>query len=97
MTFLSLCRTQPLHRRVDAEDVVDRLAQCLAAVEHDEHALVDVEAAPAEVRQQRRSDGGVLGGPVPQPQRVLDSVGVDAQRDDAAAALELDPVEHHHR
>jgi hypothetical protein len=28
---------------------------------------------------------------------VLGPVGVDAERDDAAAALELDPVEHQHR
>jgi hypothetical protein len=39
----------------------------------------------------------VLGGPVPEPQGVLDAVGVDAEADDAAAALELDTVEHHHR
>ena len=40
-----------LDRRVDAEDVVDGLAQRLAAVEDDEHALVDVEAAAGEVRR----------------------------------------------
>jgi hypothetical protein len=61
---------------VDAEDIVDGLAQRLAAIEHDEHALVDVEAAAGEVRQQRRRDGRVLGGPVPEPQRVLGPVGV---------------------
>jgi hypothetical protein len=86
-----------LDRGVDAEDVVDGLAQRLAAVEDDEHALVDIEAAAGEVREQRGRDGGVLGGPVPEPQGVLDAVGVDAEGDNAAAALELDAVEHHHR
>jgi len=41
-------------------------------------------------------DGLVLGAAVPEAERDLDAVGGDAQRDDAAAALELDPVEHQH-
>ena len=86
-----------LHRRVDAEHVADGLAQRLGAVDDDQHALLDIQAALDEVGQQRGRDGGVLGRPVPQPERVLDAVGVDPERDDAAAALELDPVEHQHR
>src|SRR3954451_20764125 len=69
----------------------------LGAVEDDQHALLDIQAALDEVRQQRRRDGRVLGRAVPQPERVLDTISVDTQRDDAAAALELDPVEHEHR
>ena len=42
-----------LDRRVDAEDVADGLAQRLGAVEDDEHALLDVQAALDEVREQR--------------------------------------------
>src|SRR3954465_1032486 len=95
MTFL--VADAALDGCVDAEDVVDGLPERLAAIEDDEHALVDIEAAAGEVRQQRRRDGGVLGGPVPEPQGVLDAVAVDAEADDAAAALELDAVEHHHR
>jgi hypothetical protein len=38
-----------LDRGVDAEDVVDGLAQRLGAVEDDQHALVDIEAAAGEV------------------------------------------------
>ena len=86
-----------LHRRVDAEHVADGLAQRLGAVDDDEHALLDVQAALDEVGEQRGRDGGVLGRAVPEPERVLDAVGVDPERDDAAAALELDPVEHQHR
>src|SRR3954447_3886894 len=95
MTFL--VADTALHRGVDPEHVADRLAQRLGAVDHAEHALLDVEATLDEVGQQRGGDGGVLGRAVPQPQRVLDAVAVDPQRHDAAAALELDAVEHQHR
>ena len=69
-----------------AEHVAHGLAQRLGAVDDDQHALLDVQAALDEVREQRRRDGGVFGRAVPQPQRVLDAVGVDPERDDAAAA-----------
>jgi len=95
MTFL--VANAALHRRVDAEHVTHRLAQRLGAVDHDQHALLDIEAALDQVRQQRGRDGRVLGRAVPQTERALDPVGVDPQGDDAAAALELDPVEHQHR
>ena len=42
-------------------------------------------------------DGLVLRAAVPQAERDLDPVGRDRERDDAAAALQLDPVEHQHR
>ncbi len=80
-----------------AEDRVDGRPQRLAAVQDHEHALIAVQAALDEVGQQCRRDGRVLGGSVPQAERMLDAVGVDAHGDDAAAALELDAVEHHHR
>jgi hypothetical protein len=95
MTFL--VANAALHRRVGPEHVADGLAQRLGAVEHDQHALPHIEAALDEVREQRGRDGRVLGRAVPQPERVLDAVGVDPQGDDAAAALELDPVKHHDR
>jgi len=65
-----------------------------AAVGDDQDALVDVQAASDQVGEQVPGHGGVLRRAVPQPQRQLDAVGRDAERDDAAAALELDPVEH---
>jgi hypothetical protein len=86
-----------MDRRVDAEHVADRLSECLGAVDHHQHALLDIQAALDEVGQQRRRDGRVLGRAVPEPERVLDAVGVDPERDDAAAALELDAVEHQDR
>ncbi len=95
MTFL--VADAALHRRVDAEHVADRLAQRLAAVEHDEHALLDVQASLDQVREQRSRDGGVLGRAVPQPERDLDAVGRDPERDDVGAVGDLDAVEHHHR
>ena len=33
----------------------------------------------------------------PEPERDLDALGRDPERDDVGAALQLDPVEHHHR
>jgi hypothetical protein len=86
-----------LHRRIGPEDVAHGLPECLGAVDHDEHALLDIQATLDEVREQRGGDGGVLGRAVPEPERVLDAVGVDPERNDAATTLELDPVEHHHR
>jgi hypothetical protein len=82
---------------VTAEHVADGFAQRLGAVDDYEHALLDIEAALDEVRPQRARDRGVLGRAVPEPERVLDTIGVDPERDHAAAALELDPVEHQHR
>jgi hypothetical protein len=49
-----------LHRRL-AEDVADRLAECLGAVDHEQDSLLGIEAALDQVGQQRRRDGGVLG------------------------------------
>jgi hypothetical protein len=59
--------------------------------------LLTIPGRLARVGQQRGRDGRVLRRPVPQPERVLGPVGVDAQRHHAAAALERDPVEHQHR
>ena len=42
-------------------------------------------------------DGLVLRRAVPQTERHLHAIGRDPQRDDAAAALQLDRVEHQHR
>jgi hypothetical protein len=47
MTFL--VPMTALHRRVGAEHVPDGLAQRLGAVDHDEHALLDIQAALDQV------------------------------------------------
>src|SRR6266540_3468751 len=80
-----------------AEHLVDRLAQCFGAVDHAEHALAEIEAAGDDVGEQLLGDGRVLGRAVPEPERQLHPVGADPERDDAAAALELDSVQHQHR
>jgi hypothetical protein len=80
-----------------AEHLIDRLAERLGAVDHAEHALPRVEAAGDQVGEQLAGDGRVLGRAVPGPERQLDSVGRDPERDHAAAALRLDPVQHQHR
>jgi hypothetical protein len=58
-----------LHRRVYAEHVAERLAQCLRAVEDAEHALLDFEPAVDDVGEQRGGDGGVLARALPEPKR----------------------------
>ena len=80
-----------------AEDSVNGGAEGLAAVQDDQDALVAVQAAVDEVREQLDADALVLRRAVPQPERDLDAVGRDAERDDAAAALELEAVEHQRR
>jgi hypothetical protein len=69
----------PMHRHI-AEHLAHRGPQRLAAVEHHEHALLDVHAAIDEVGQQRDGDRLVLGRAVPQAQCDLDRVGRDPQR-----------------
>ena len=80
-----------------AEDGVDRLAEGFGAVDHEQDPLGRVETALDEIAQERGRDGGVLGASFPEPERDLDAVGGDPERDDVGAALEVDPVEHHHR
>lgn len=59
----------PMHRGVNAQHVPDGLAQRLAAVQHAQHALLDVQTAADEVGQQRGRDGRVLAATLPQPER----------------------------
>jgi hypothetical protein len=91
-----LCRTHRCDRGVVAEHLTDRLAQRFGAVDHEHHALLDVQAAGHEVGQQRAGDGRILGAARPQPKRELVALGRDPQRTDVRAALDLDPIQHHH-
>jgi len=84
---------QPLDGQ-GAEDLAARGPQRLAAVEDHKHAQLDVQATVHEVGEEVTGDGLVLRQAVPEPERDLDALGGDAERYDAAAALELDPVEH---
>jgi hypothetical protein len=61
-----------VHQRVLAEDVLDRAAQGLAAVDDEQDRLLGVQAAVDEVGQQRPREGGVLGRAFPEPERDLD-------------------------
>jgi hypothetical protein len=80
-----------------AEHGPDRLPQRLAAVDHEQHPLLGIKATRDQVGEQRSSDGRVLGRAFPQAERDLHSVGADPQGHYVGSALELDPVEHHHR
>jgi len=94
MTFL--VADAALHRHV-AEHAADRFAQRLRAVDHEQHPLLGIEPALDQVRQQRGRDSRVLRRALPEPERDLHPVGCDPEADDVGAALQVDPVEHHHR
>ena len=59
-----------LDRRL-AEDGADRLPERLGAVDHEEDALLGVEATLDQVGEQRGGDRGVLGRAFPEPERDL--------------------------
>src|SRR5450755_54046 len=87
----------PMHERVLAEHVPDRLAQRLAAVDHEQDRLLRVEAAVDEVGEQHGHQRRVLRRAFPQPERDLHALSADPERDDVRALSDLEPVEHHHR
>jgi len=60
-------------------------------------AWVGIKAAVDEVGQQCPREGGVLSAAFPEPERDLDAVGRDPERDDVRAIGDLQAVEHHHR
>jgi hypothetical protein len=95
MTFLVAMAA--VHQRVLAEDVLDRAPERLAAVDHEQDRLLCVQAAVDEIGQQRAGQRRVLRRAFPQPERNLDALGRDPQRDDVSALGDLQPIEHHHR
>ena len=64
-----------MHERVLAEDVLDRPAQRLAAVDDEQDRLLGIKAAVDEVGEQRPGERRVLGRAFPEPERDLDAVG----------------------
>jgi hypothetical protein len=95
MTFLVALAA--MDQRVLAEDVLDRPPQRLAAVDDEQDRLLGIQAALDQVGQQRPRERRVLGRAFPEPERDLDAVGRDPERDDVRAIGDLQPVEHHHR
>ena len=83
----------PLDERGVAEGRAHRFAQRLRAIEDHEQAAVGAQAATLEIRQQALAHGGVLGRPVPEPERVFLAVGGDAQGDDEAVIAEVHAVD----
>jgi hypothetical protein len=86
-----------MDERVLTEDVAERAAQRLAAVDDEQDRLLGVQATVDEVREQRARERGVLGRAFPQPERDLHPIRRDAQCDDVGALGDLHSVEHHHR
>src|SRR4051812_1912601 len=76
-----------LDRRVLAKRATDRLGQGLGAVDDEQPHHRRIEAALDQAVEQRLNRGGILGGPLDQPQRVLFPRGVDADRRDQDQVL----------
>src|SRR5664279_435253 len=85
-----------LHRD-GPEHLVDGGPQGFAAVQDDQDTLLEVKATIDEIGQEMDGDGLVLRGAIPEPERDLHTLGAHAERHDAAAALQFDPVEHQRR
>src|SRR5215211_677581 len=95
MTFLVAMAA--MDQRVLAKDVLDRAAQRLAAVDDEQDRLLGIQAAIDEIGQQRARERRVLRRALPEPERNLDALGRDPERDDMRAVGDLQAVEHHHR
>jgi len=76
------------------EDVGNRAAQRLGAVQDAQDRPGHLQATLAQPHQQVTGQGGVLGGALHQRQRVLGPVDGDPQRHHAAVLPEVDPVDH---
>ena len=61
---------------VVAEHPADGFPQALRSVDHEQNALLDVEAAVDQTASSAPGDGRVLTRPVPQPERELITLGV---------------------
>ena len=76
------------------EDVGDRAAQRLGAVDHDQDRPGAVQPMVTQRGERIGHDRGVLGGALGQAQRDLRAVQGDPERNHAAALGHLDPVDH---
>src|SRR5581483_9470099 len=66
-----LVKLTSLNDRVSAPDIDDRLSQCFASVEHEQHRLVAAEPSIAELPHQRLAHLRVLRRPLPKAQNPL--------------------------
>jgi hypothetical protein len=82
-----------LHEAEAAEDVADRLAQRLRAVDHEKQGPVRGQAPLDQVAQQRLGHGAALRRALPEPEPVLRAVGGHAQSQQHAVLAEGDPVD----
>jgi Transposase DDE domain group 1 len=66
-------------------------------IDHEQDRLLGIKAAIDEIGEQRPGERRVLGRAFPEPERDLDALGADPERDDVRALGDLQAVEHHHR
>src|SRR5262245_35518356 len=91
----ALMLATPMNDGVRAEDAHDRCADRLAAINHEQPRLLDVQPALDQMAEQRGADCFVLGGPLPQTEGMFATISIDAQGDHDAMLSDLDAVNEH--
>src|SRR5205809_2523868 len=74
--------------------VPDRLAEARPAVDDEEHRLVEIEPALADVREERLADGRVLGRTLAQGEDMLAALELHAPREQDDVVPEVEAVDH---
>ncbi len=80
-----------------AEQIADRAAKRLGAVDRPQPRALGIKLTIDQVGQQRTHHGRVLGTAFAKPQDVLLALGIDAQGDEHHPVAEVNPVDQNHR
>jgi hypothetical protein len=86
-----------LNQSPGSEHGPDRLADSLAAIDHEQASTFDHETPPDQALKEAPAHPFTLGAPFDESENVFLSRGVDPQRDDEHVIAEAGPVEHDHR
>jgi hypothetical protein len=84
-----------LDRNPVSEALANRLANALAAVDHEQQRVILWQTSIQEIPEQCPSHGGVLGAPLPNAQNVFAPILADSKGDERHVVCEADPVDHH--
>src|SRR5438045_2214726 len=88
-----LVHMTPMNQRSRTKRLRHRFVQRLRAVEDDQETAIGAEATTLEIGQQTLTDGSILGGAVPEAERMFGAGGVDAERDHDAVVADVDAVD----
>ena len=87
----SLVDLTPLHQSRATERLGDRGVQRFRAVDNHQQTAIGPKSTALEIRQQPLPDRRVLGGTLPEPQRLFGARFIETQRHDDAVPADLDP------